>query len=362
MSVRRAAVWSLTFPFPPPCPLASFVYLALATLTSLSKGASKGIAPFSPALLTPFGTEPEARSRWEEGRGRTPRDRHPTNRAETGDRRPFTHSSPYRWLGSSITHKPSISLVSHITYSTLFLPSLPPHFTSLGLSSLIRLVRWEERTDGGGEWRITGRDEWGTKGMRREHQRPTSDDSDSRAYGSLSLPSSTLTLLTPRYPSHSLRRSGFAGETGPEGREKVWDERNVTRCEPTIRRSGGNSETRLSSPTSLMLGPSFLGSSVRRQFPTVSSSSHYDPRNEGPKGVRNRGKDGEQPTFSITSGLSHGFRLSDVPREWVRECRSTLDLSCHIRSVFLGHAYAVSSSHSTPSPRAAEGTGPDPLR
>ena len=36
---------------------------------------------------------------------------------------------------------------------------------------------------------------------------------------------------------------------------------------------------------SLMLGPSFLGSSVRRQFPTVSSSSHYDPRNEGPKGV-----------------------------------------------------------------------------
>lgn len=47
MSVRRAAVWSLTFPFPPPCPLASFVYLALATLTSLSKGASKGIAPFS---------------------------------------------------------------------------------------------------------------------------------------------------------------------------------------------------------------------------------------------------------------------------------------------------------------------------
>lgn len=57
--------------------------------------------------------------------------------------------------------------------------------------------------------------------MRREHQRPTSDDSDSRAYGSLSLPSSTLTLLTPRYPSHSLRRSGFAGETGPEGREKV---------------------------------------------------------------------------------------------------------------------------------------------
>lgn len=57
MSVRRAAVWSLTFPFPPPCPLASFVYLALATLTSLSKGASKGIAPFSPlgTRLTPSG-------------------------------------------------------------------------------------------------------------------------------------------------------------------------------------------------------------------------------------------------------------------------------------------------------------------
>ena len=50
-------------PLRPLPPLASFVYLALATLTSLSKGASKGIAPFSPALLSSFGTEPEARSR-----------------------------------------------------------------------------------------------------------------------------------------------------------------------------------------------------------------------------------------------------------------------------------------------------------
>ena len=53
--------------------------------------------------------------------------------------------------------------------------------------------------------------------MRREHQRPTSDDSDSRAYGSLSLPSSTLTPPSLPPPRLRRRREGWRVGRGKVG-------------------------------------------------------------------------------------------------------------------------------------------------